>query len=260
MQAAPEETEQISAAMAGLCDILGDGLLAVYLHGSAVSGGLRPQSDIDLLAVVDRGLTVGERAALLSSLLRLSARHPAVPGGRRCLEVMVFTRPDLADNLFPARAEFVYGEWLRDAFEAGETPMPSQDPVFTLVLAQAWQEARTLFGPDRNMLLPEISAVTVRRAMHDLLPTLLEGLQDDTRNVLLTLARMWHTASSRAFVSKDEAALWAIPRLARDKALTLAHAREAYLGEVADDWQGGRDAARKLADQLALNVIKAMNT
>ncbi|MFN4102372.1 MAG: DUF4111 domain-containing protein, partial [Pararhodobacter sp.] len=108
------------------------------------------------------------------------------------------------------------------------------------------------------ILLPEISEVTVRRAMHDLLPTLLDGLQDDTRNVLLTLARMWHTASSKTFVSKDKAALWAIPRLARDKALTLAHARQAYLCEVADDWHGGRDAARRLADQLALSVTEAM--
>lgn len=58
--------------------------------------------------------------------------------------------------------------------------------------------------------------------------------------------------------SKDEAALWAIPRLARDKALTLAHARQAYLGEVTDNWHGGRDAARRLADQLALNVTEAM--
>ncbi|WP_423206586.1 DUF4111 domain-containing protein [Paracoccus yeei] len=258
MQAVPEEIEQVSAAMADLRDILGDVLLAVYLHGSAVSGGLRPQSDIDLLAVVDRGLTGGERDALLSSLLRLSGRHPAVPGGGRCLEIMVFTRSDLADNLFPARAEFVYGEWLRDVFEAGETPMPAQDPEFTMVLAQARQDARALFGPDRNILLPEISEVTVRRAMHDLLPSLLDGLQDDTRNVLLTLARMWHTASSRTFVSKDQAALWAIPRLARDKALTLAHARQAYLGEVADSWHGRGDAARRLADQLALNVIEAM--
>lgn len=87
MQAVPEEIDQVSAAMADLRDILGDVLLAVYLHGSAVSGGLRPQSDIDLLAVVDRGLTGGERDALLSSLLRLSGRHPAVQGGRRCLEI-----------------------------------------------------------------------------------------------------------------------------------------------------------------------------
>lgn len=206
MQASPPETEQGSAALAELRRILGDGLLAVYLHGSAVSGGLRPQSDIDLLAVVERGLTGDERDALLSSLLRLSGRHPAVADGPRCLEVMVFTRLDLAGNLFPARAEFVYGEWLRDACQSGEVPMQARNPEFTLVLAQARQEAIALFGPDRDMLLPEPSMATIRQAMRDLLPALLDGLLDDTRNVLLTLARMWRTASSGAFVTKDEAA------------------------------------------------------
>lgn len=260
MQLTPEKIEQVSAALAELQNLLGDSLLAVYLHGSAVSGGLRPQSDIDLLAVVDRGLTGDERVALLSSLLRLSGCHPTVPGGPRCLEVMVFARLDLADHLFPARAEFVYGEWLRDAFEAGEMPMPTKDAELTLVLAQARQEAIALLGPDRDFLLPEIPAAIVRQAMRDLLPALLDGLQGDTRNALLTLARMWSTASSGAFVSKDEAALWAIPKLAKDNAMTLAHARGGYLGEVADDWHSRQDAAQRLADQLALNVTEALIT
>lgn len=258
MQVAPEEIQQVSSALAELRNILGDGLLAVYLHGSAVSDGLRPQSDIDLLAVVDRGLTQDERDALLSTMLRVSGRHPAEPAGPRCLEVIVFCRRDLAAHIHPARAEFAYGEWLREAFEAGETPRPAQDPEFTLVLAQARQEAIALFGPERKVLLPDISQATIRQAMRDLFPALLDGLQDDTRNVLLTLARMWRTASSGAFVSKDEAALWAIPRLARDDALTLTHARRAYLGEVTDDWHERRDAAQRLAEHLALNVTEAM--
>lgn len=258
MQALPVRNEQISETLEQMRSVLADGLLAVYLHGSAVSGGLRPQSDIDLLAVVDRGLTESERAALLSSLLRLSARHPAVPGGPRCLEVMVFTRHSLAEDLFPAQAEFVYGEWLRSDFEAGEMPMPVRDPELTLVLAQARDQARTLFGPDKAVFLPEVSAATVRAAMRELLPSLLNGLQDDTTNVLLTLARMWRTATSGTFVSKDEAALWAIPKLDKEDALTLAYARQAYLGEAADDWHGCLDAARRLADQLALNVAETM--
>lgn len=257
MQTTPEKTEQGSATLATLRDMLGNNLLAVYLHGSAVLGELRPQSDIDLLAVVDRHLTEDERAALLASLLQLSGRHPAAPNGPRCLEVMVFSRLDLVHRVFPARAEFVYGEWLRDVFEAGGTPMPAYDPEFTLVLAQAKHEAIPLFGPDTEELLPEVSAADVRQAMRDLLPALMDGLNEDTRNVLLTLARMWHTAGSGIFVSKEEAAAWAIPRLAGNDARTLAHARQAYLGEVTDDWHGHRNAAQRLADQLARNFAEA---
>ncbi|MBL3586611.1 DUF4111 domain-containing protein [Rhodovulum sulfidophilum] len=190
MQTAPHQNEQIGSALGILRRRLGDALLAVYLHGSAVSGGLRPQSDIDLLAVVGSGLTESQRNGLLTELLCLSGRHPAVPGGLRGLEVMVFCRSDLARGNYPARAEFVYGEWLREAFEAGESPMPERDPEYSLVLAQARQEAIALCGPPRNEVPPEVPPEHVRQAMRDALPDLLDGLHGDARNVLLTLARM----------------------------------------------------------------------
>lgn len=133
MQTVLDQSEQGPAAVAALHDSLRDCLRAIYLHGSAVSGGLRPQSDIDLLVVVDRRMTQSERATLSSSLLKLSGRHPSTPGGLRCLEVIVFSNPDLASGCFPARAEYVFGEWLRDVFEAGETSMPAQNAEFTLV-------------------------------------------------------------------------------------------------------------------------------
>jgi len=104
MQTTPHQNEQIQSALVTLHRILGDALLGVYLHGSAVSGGLQPQSDIDLLAVVESALTESQRKALLMDLLRLSGRHPAVPGSPRCLEVMVFCQSDLACGDYPARS------------------------------------------------------------------------------------------------------------------------------------------------------------
>lgn len=259
MQAVLNQSGQASQTLAVLRDILGGGLQAVYLHGSAASGRLRPQSDIDLLAVARRGLTESERAALLSSLLRLSGRYPSAPGGLRCLEVMVFSHPDLTAGLFPARADFVFGEWLRDDFEAGEAAMPTQDPELTLVLAQARQEAITLFGPDRNELLPEVPVTEVRDAMRNLLPALLKGLQDDTRNALLTLARMWQTADQGTFVSKDEAAAWAIPQLSDQSAMMLDFARRAYLGEAAEGWSSRQKQVQCLAEELVMHVTEALS-
>lgn len=259
MQTVLDQFEQVPATIAALHGTLGNCLRAVYLHGSAVSGGLRPQSDIDLLVVVDRRMTQSERAELSSSLLKLSGRHPSTPGGLRSLEVMVFSHPDLAAGRFPAQAEYVFGEWLRNAFEAGETSMPAQNAEFTLVLAQAQQEAITLFGPDRDAFLPAIPMIEVRNGMRELLPELLRGLREDTRNVLLTLARIWYTAENQTFVSKDEAASWAIPQLSDRSAVTLNHARRAYLGEVDDNWSRLQDGVACLAEELTSKVDLAMS-
>ena len=254
----PDCSEQVQAALAALRGILGEGLLAVCLHGSAVSGGLRPQSDIDLIAVIDDDLAADPRRDLVTALSRLSARHPAPPEGPRCLEVMVFRRADLAGCSYPARAEFVYGEWLRDAFEAGKAPVPANDPEHTLVLAQARRESVPLLGPPLSRFLPEIPASDVRRAMRALLPTLAAGLHGDEGNILLTLARMWHTASSGAFVTKDAAAAWAVPKVGQRDGATLEYARKAYLGKIADDWSDRHEDARHLAATLARHIDRAL--
>lgn len=252
---AAEHTDQMRATVAALSGILGDALLAMYLHGSAVSGELRPQSDIDLLAVIDRGLTNDQRNDLVTALMRISGRHPPMTGGPRCIEVIIFCLSDLSENGFPTRAEFTYGEWLRDAFEAGETPLPARDPEYTLVLAQARQDAIPLVGQGVAELLPEIPSEHVRQAMRDALPALLHGLIGDERNVLLTLARMWRTAKTREFVTKEVAAAWAIPQMPDQYAAILDYARRAYLGEIIDEWGSRRDDAKILAEHLRGQII-----
>ncbi|MFD1913953.1 DUF4111 domain-containing protein [Halodurantibacterium flavum] len=136
--------------------------------------------------------------------------------------------------------------------------MPGRDPEYSLVIAQAHQEAIPLFGPPGSETLTDVSTEHVNQAMRDSLPDLLDGFHGDERNVLLTLARMWHTASTGKFVTKDAAAEWAIPQLSGSDAMTLDHARRAYLGEVTDDWSSHGDAARELAGRMSENVINSL--
>lgn len=241
---------EAKAAMSVARAIFADDLLAVYLYGSAVKDGLRPQSDVDLLAVIDRPMTDVMREKLVSALMGISGRHPVDPGGPRCIELMVFLKADLSEPAFPARSEFVYGEWLRDDFEAGGIPAAATDPEITLVLAQARQEAQPLLGPGLDTILCKIPDHQIRRAMREGSPALLENLHGDERNVLLTLARMWRTAVTKEFVSKDAAADWAIARSPVHVAEVLLRARDAYLGKIRDDWTDRRQETLQAAAYL----------
>lgn len=251
---------QVQAALDVLQGAFGEALLAVYLHGSAVSGGLQPQSDIDLIAVVGRAVALQERQDLLSALLKLSARHPATVGGPRCLEVMVLLRADLVEPPYPARAELLYGEWLRDAFEAGEMPMPVSDPEITLVLAQAQQEAIAIAGPEAMAFLPTIPLAQVRQAMGELLEPVVAGLSGDERNGMLTLARMWRTAATGDFVPKDVAATWAAARMPGPEAATLLEARDAYMGKAVDTWSNREQQVSRVADFLRGRVAALLSS
>ncbi|MFD1227363.1 nucleotidyltransferase domain-containing protein [Pseudochrobactrum kiredjianiae] len=79
--------------------MLQDKLLGIYIHGSALGGALKPQSDIDLLTVLKSSLNTEERTKLLAALMQLSGRHPAQDIHERCLEVMIFIQAELATDL-----------------------------------------------------------------------------------------------------------------------------------------------------------------
>nr|WP_312970279.1 aminoglycoside adenylyltransferase family protein [Brucella intermedia] len=246
--------EEAAKALIVLQECLGSSLQALYLHGSAVNGGLRPNSDVDLLAVCDRNPAPETSALLVDRLMQISGRHPVAPGMPRCLEVMIFLRQDLAASRYPARCAFIYGEWLRDEFEAGIVPQAHTDPEYTLVLAQAGQEAISLVGPTREHLLPSVPHEDVRRAIADALPALIGNLAGDERNVLLTLARMWYTLETGTFVPKDAAAEWALSLVSSETAAALALAQAAYRGAAVDDWQSRPLLAGQAAEELAHQV------
>ena len=70
------ETE-IEEVVAISHDALGDVLVGAYLHGSAVLGGLRADSDLDVLAVSARETTHAESRRSLP----VCSRYPAIVRG-----------------------------------------------------------------------------------------------------------------------------------------------------------------------------------
>jgi len=230
--ASPHLPEEASAALSLIKSCLGDGLLAIYLHGSITGSGLRRHSDIDLIAIVNDRLTAAMRKSLVTDLMAVSGRYPVEPQGRRPLEVIIFHAADVAVMPYPLRAELVYGEWLRATLESGAVPEAETSPEFTLLLAQARKEAIPLTGSHLADLMPRVPFADLRRASQDLLPSLAASARDDARNVILTLARMWRTVAIGDFLSKNAAADWTIPRSSRPTAQVIAAARDAYLGDA----------------------------
>ena len=234
-------------------ELLEDQIVGVYLYGSAVSGGLRPNSDVDILVLTNCGLSVATRSKLSKQLMRISGR-PGESRGIRPLEVTVVNQNDVVPWHFPPRFEFMYGEWLRAQFEKGEIPGATVDPDLALLLAQAERNSITLFGAGVEEALEPIPWIDIQRAMRDSLPGLIASVQGDERNVILTLARMWYTASTSEFSSKDGAADWAIPQLPEEHAALLDQARKAYLGEFVDNWEGKEKELASLVEHLEASI------
>lgn len=215
-------------------ETLGADVVGVYLHGSALLGGLRPHSDIDLFAVVERPVSALSRERLVEGLLDLSV-WPA-RGQARPVELTVVVRREVVPWTYPPRCEFQYGEWLRGEYELGRLPSPvrSRDlaPLITMVL----QADTPLSGPPPGEVLAPVPREDLVRAIVAGVPDLLAELDSDTRNVVLTLARIWLTLETGALTSKDAAADWALARLPAAHRPVLAHARRVYVTGEAERW------------------------
>ncbi|MEU0451475.1 aminoglycoside adenylyltransferase family protein [Streptomyces sp. NPDC006129] len=225
---------------------LGDSVLGVYAHGSATLGGLRPHSDVDVLAVVREPTTHGQRRVLVEELLEVSGR------GRRPVEMTIVVRDAVRPWRYPPACDFLYGEWLREDFERGVVPAPGPSPDLAPVLTMVLLADAPLYGPRPAELLDPVPAADLRRAIVAGVPELMGELETDTRNVLLTLARVWSTLETGGIRSKDAAAAWAIERLPAAHRPVLAHARAVYLGEEQEGWDDLD--VRACAERLALMI------
>jgi len=105
--------DQLDPLVKGIRAVLGENVVGTYLHGSAVLGGLRPRSDIDVIVVTERPMTPDERRGLIDVLLRLS-------GKPRPIELDVVVQSEIRPWRFPPRLDFHYFELRRPAFESGE--------------------------------------------------------------------------------------------------------------------------------------------
>lgn len=82
-------------------EVLGDNLVGIYLHGSAVMDCFNAQkSDLDLILVVDRPLSDGVKLAFLAELVRLNAEAPA-----KGFELSVVRRAVCAPFVYPTPYE-----------------------------------------------------------------------------------------------------------------------------------------------------------
>lgn len=247
------EDAQVDAVVELIDEVFARAVIGVYLFGSAIHGGLRRSSDLDLLVVVDRPTGREDRRRLIDGLLALSrsAEHP----DRRHLEVTAVVLGDVRPWRYPPPLELQYGDWWRAAFENGEEPWISPNPDLAVILTAVRDASLNLVGSPAADALDPVPQADLERACRDVIPELLPGIEeDDTRNSLLTLARIWFTLATGRIESKDVAAAWALERLPDGAGEALRLARAGYLGDAEDRWDAAAIALAKV-DWTAMGEV-----
>lgn len=237
-----------------IAGVLGPITVGVYLYGSAVLGGLKSRSDLDILVVTTRSTTHDEKRRLTDGLLAVS-NHDDIPGFERPVELTIVAQPDVRPWRYPPPIDFQYGEWMRDRFERGELePERPTNSDLTIVLVAARAASRALVGSPASDVLDPVPPADLRRAMTDELDSLLADIDTDTRNVVLTLARIWITVATGEIHAKDAAAEWALERLPPEHRPVLARARAIYLGDEDERWDDLHDRIQPFVERVVAEI------
>lgn len=224
-------TDQLSHARAVLERHLAPTLQAIHLFGSALDGGLKPHSDIDLLVTVSFAPDETTRRALMLNLLSVSA-EVGDGGSWRPLEVTVVARDEIAPWRYPARRELQFGEWLRADLLTGIFEPPTLDHDLAILLTKARRHSVPLAGPPAAEFFEPVPRGDFIAALSDTIAQW-SSEQDwagDERNVVLALARIWYSAATDLIAPKDKAAAWVLERLPVEHRPVLSDAQAAYRG------------------------------
>jgi predicted nucleotidyltransferase len=216
--------------------VLGGDVVAIYLYGSAVMGGLKTSSDLDVFVVSRQPTTQADKRGLIDGLLPISGSH-ATSGPARSIELTIVVEADIRPWRFPPALDFLYGDWLRSEFERGALPPgPRPNPDLAILITIVLLGGRPMFGPPAVEVFDPVPRADLDRALLDVIPGLLADLESDTRNVILTLARIWMTLATGEIRPKDAAADWVLERLPEEHRAVLAQARAIYVGEQPEGW------------------------
>lgn len=249
-----ETKRQIIQCLNLVKEIFGQDLLGVYLYGSSIFGGLQKYSDIDLFVVSDRATTHEEKIKLVINLLQISGVY--MKSTKLPIEMTIVEKTEINPWHYPPNFDFQYGDWLREQFESGiiEPWSTKEMPDLALLITQVLLANKTLFGVDPNQLLCEVPyedfMIATTNALHDLI----SELNSDTRNVLLTFARIWSTVETDAIRSKPAAADWAIDRLPEQYRPIMRRAKAICKGEEKENWDDIRELIKPCADFIISQI------
>lgn len=224
------DTEQLTNACNVIVGHLGNSVLAIHLYGSALEGGLKPCSDIDLFVTVKSAIDDALRRKLMEAFLHCSA-YPGTKTDMRALEVTVVNYYDVVPWRYPARRELQFGEWLREDILKGVFEPAQEDIDLTILLRKLSLASIPLIGKVASEIFEPIPEHDFKQALYSTL-SLWQSESDwqgDERNIILTIARIWYSIQTGQIVSKEEAATWLIERIPLIYKPLVIQAKQNYL-------------------------------
>jgi predicted nucleotidyltransferase len=211
--------------------------IGVYLHGSLAMGCFNPErSDIDLLVITRRGMTVDEKRHAAETLL-------AVSSDPRPVEISVMRETDLRPWRHPAPYDFHYGEgaWrerLQRELTNGDwrrwNDERRHDPDLAAHVTVTRVRGICIEGAPIEGALPPVPAADYWDAIEGDFRWIVEHPEEDPVYGVLNACRVLGCAETGQVLSKDEGGVWALAALPVEHRSVVERALAVYRGRLTE--------------------------
>jgi len=235
---APLDTrDQINELLQDVRQAVGPNLQGFYLHGSLAMGCFNPaRSDLDVIAVTGKGMTVETKHAVAAILLRRSgAPHP--------IEISFLRRRDLAPWRYPTPFDLHYSEAWRARFE-GDLASGAwrrwneegrEDPDLAAHIMMLRQRGVILFGPPIARVFPPVPREDYLASILADYATARDASVQRPVYGGLNLCRVYRYLRDGSICSKEEGGAWAEHALPWDFQPVIQQALAVYRSESVEE-------------------------
>ena len=233
-------------------EILRDNLVGVYLHGSAVLGCFNAdKSDIDLITVVDRPLSVPVKRAYMDMVVACSARGPA-----KGIEMSVVLREACRPFVYPTPYELHFSPMHLDRYrqdpEEYIRSMQGEDKDLAAHFTILNKRGRCLCGAPIEDVFAEVPGRHYLDSLWSDVAEAPERIAEEPMYLTLNLARVLAYREEELVLSKQEGGDWALRRLPAEYRPLIGDALREYTlsAEVVYD----NELARRYAGYMIARI------
>lgn len=208
--------------------ILGENLVGIYLHGSAVMGCFHPKkSDLDFIIIVEDVILDEVKKKYMDMVVLLNEEAPA-KGIELSIVKKSFCNPFVYPTPFELHFSIAHLAWYKNNPEDYIQKMKGTDKDLAAHFTIITHRGKALYGQKIEEVFGEVS----RQDYFDSIWADIEGAQEDildnTMYIILNLSRVLAYRRENLILSKKEGGEWALANLPKKYHTPVRLALEEY--------------------------------
>ncbi|MBD5470400.1 MAG: DUF4111 domain-containing protein [Lachnospiraceae bacterium] len=215
--------------------IIGDNLVGIYLHGSAVMGCFHAQkSDIDLLIVVKDGISDETKRQYMDMVVVLNEQAP-----QKGIELSIVKAEVCNPFVYPTPFELHFSITHLDRYQKSPTDyiekMKGADKDLAAHITVIYHRGKTLYGREIKTVFSEVDRADYLDSIWSDVENAVEEIVKQPMYFILNLCRVLAFKKENVILSKQEGGAWGLANIPEKYASLIEGAMTEYETGVLTD-------------------------